>query len=132
MSKYSTVQRKVLTDFLKSNHDRLFTVKQISDALTDRGISMSAVYRNLNELESEGLVSRSAFEGSREMYYQYIDPEHCENRIHLTCTECGKTLHLCDGAARALNEAVRSEGFCLSPSKSTIYGICEKCGRERK
>lgn len=120
----------MLHDFLRLNHDKCFTVKQICEQLSESSISLSALYRNLGALQKEGLVSRSVSDSGRETVYRYIDPEHCENRIHLTCMGCGRTLHLEDRAAAALKTAVVKEGFHISPARSTLYGMCTACELE--
>ena len=53
MQSYSTRQRKVLLAYLSQHPDELLSARQIADALADKKISLSAVYRNLAQLETE-------------------------------------------------------------------------------
>ena len=53
MPSYSTRQRKVLLAYLSQHPDELLSARQIADALADEKISLSAVYRNLAQLEAE-------------------------------------------------------------------------------
>ena len=53
MHSYSTRQRKVLLSYLSQHPDELLSARQIEDALADKKISLSAVYRNLAQLETE-------------------------------------------------------------------------------
>lgn len=53
MSSYSTRQRKALLAYLSRHPDELLSARQIADALADEKISLSAVYRNLAQLEAE-------------------------------------------------------------------------------
>ena len=53
MYSYSTRQRKVLLAYLSQHPDELLSARQIEDALADKKISLSAVYRNLAQLETE-------------------------------------------------------------------------------
>ena len=68
MSKYMTKQRKALLAFLSAHADEELTARQMEQALSEQGISISAVYRNLADLEKEGKVRRSSKSGSREVY----------------------------------------------------------------
>ena len=63
MSSYSTQQRKALLAYLSRHPDELLSARQIADALADEKISLSAVYRNLAQLETEekcGAAARAA------------------------------------------------------------------------
>ena len=60
MSGYNTKQRRALLAFLGEHPDELLTARQMADALAEKQISLSAVYRNLAQLEAEEKVRRSA------------------------------------------------------------------------
>ena len=51
MSKYSTKQRELLLLYLSEHVDEKISVKQIVEALKKEKISLSAIYRNLAEIE---------------------------------------------------------------------------------
>lgn len=89
MHSYSTRQRKVLLSYLSQHPDELLSARQIEDALADKKISLSAVYRNLAQLETEEKVRRSSKSGTREVYYQYLDAESCKGALHMSCIKCG-------------------------------------------
>ena len=46
MSGYNTKQRRALLAFLGEHPDELLTAHQMADALAEKQISLSAVYRN--------------------------------------------------------------------------------------
>ena len=94
MKKYDTRQRDYLINFLDQHPDQLLSVRQIAQELCSQQISLSAVYRNLSQLEAEGLIRKSIKPGSREAYYQYVGAEDCHSHLHLSCTRCGKTFHM--------------------------------------
>ena len=75
MKKYDTRQRDYLISFLNEHPDQLLSVRQIAQELCAQQISLSAVYRNLSQLEAEGLIRKSVKPGSREAYYQYVGAE---------------------------------------------------------
>ena len=89
MSSYSTQQRRALLAYLSRHPDELLSARQIADALADEKISLSAVYRNLAQLETEEKVRRSSKSGTRGVYYQYLDAESCKGALHMRCVKCG-------------------------------------------
>ena len=70
MAKYVTKQRRQLLDYLSRHTDEQMTARQIADALTQENISLSAVYRNLSDLEADGLLKRSVREGTRDVFFK--------------------------------------------------------------
>lgn len=128
MPKYNTRQRQTLLSFLGENPDRHFSAGQIAEALQEKNISRSAVYRNLSDLEDEGKVRRLSKSNSRELYFQYVAADSCKGQLHLSCKQCGKTYHMDLGAAERLVKAVSSEaGFSVDKSETVLVGICENC-----
>ena len=59
MAEYMTKQRKLLMDYLISHTDETLPTSRIVEALSDEGISPSAIYRNLSALEKKGKLFRS-------------------------------------------------------------------------
>ena len=125
---YITSQRKILIDFLKANPDRQFSAKEIFEELSGESISLSAVYRNIAAMESEGIVNRFSKEGSREIRYQYVNGEECKNSIHLTCVKCGNTFHMNSEETEKITRALKeTDGFEINKSKTVLYGSCREC-----
>ena len=56
MSRYSTRQRKLLLDYLSAHPHQLLSAGEIARDLREREVSLSAVYRNLAQLEAEGKI----------------------------------------------------------------------------
>jgi Fur family ferric uptake transcriptional regulator len=128
MAKYLTKQRKLLLDFLSEHTDERLSAGQIAEALSEKGISASAIYRNLAVLEQEGKLKRSAKPGSQEAYYRYTDEEHCRGNLHLSCLRCGKTVHLEETETDTLaHRLAQNEGFALDRTDTVLYGICAEC-----
>lgn len=125
---YSTEQRNILLSFLSKNPDKMFSVKQIESGLAGKGISKSAIYRNLAELESDEKIRRCSKSGSREMFYQFYDCQVCRSHIHLSCSRCGKIFHMEDkNAQKLILELEQAEGFEINKGESTLIGICKEC-----
>ena len=123
-----TRQRKTLLDYLSARHDETLSAREIAAALENEGVSLSAVYRNLGELEAEGRVRRVGRGSAREAYYQFIGADECRGSLHLQCERCGRTFHMDAAGAEQLKSVVeRSEGFALDKGGTVLYGVCEIC-----
>ena len=128
MSGYKTRQRRTLLVYLSRHPDELLSARQIADALAEEHISLSAVYRNLAQLEAEEKVRRSAKSGSHEAFYQYLDAKGCKGALHMSCVKCGKTFHMADSnAALFAKHLAQSEQFLLDTTDTILYGICLAC-----
>ena len=111
--------------------DELLSARQIADALADEKISLSAVYRNLAQLEAEEKVRRSSKSGTREVYFQYLDAESCKGALHMSCVKCGRTFHMASGnAALFAKHLAQSEQFTLDAADTILYGTCADCREE--
>ena len=133
MAKYVTKQRRQLLDYLSRHTDEQMTARQIAGALTQENISLSAVYRNLSDLEADGLLKRSVREGTREVFYQYIAAEECKDSLHLSCRVCGKSIHLGEKEAeQLLHSTLESTGFQIDKTETILYGVCADCRKHRK
>ncbi len=128
MPKYMTKQRKLLLEYLSRHADEKLTARQIEQALSGEGVSISAVYRNLSELEKDGRLRRVGQSGSREAVYQYADEAHCKDRLHLSCEKCGRTYHMnLPGAEMLINNLAQSDEFTIDKANTVLYGVCREC-----
>ncbi len=127
MPKYLTKQRKILIDYLSQHPDESISAGQIAEALADQ-ISKSAVYRNLADMEAEGKVRRVVGGAGREVVYQYTEGHGCEGCLHMSCTKCGKTVHMQKQIADALISSVAdNDDFSIDRGETVIYGVCAAC-----
>lgn len=128
MPKYMTKQRKALLEFLERHSDEEFSARMIEDELSGLGVSISAVYRNLSDLEKEGRIRRISKSGSREVLYLYTDSHHCRDCLHLSCKKCGKTYHMdTDGAEQLIKILAQNDDFTIDKSETVLYGVCKDC-----
>lgn len=136
MAVYNTRQRKLLLDYLHAHADEQLTVKQIGEALSERNVSASAVYRNLADLEQAGQVRRLSKSGARETFYQYAAAAHCRDCLHLSCKKCGKTYHMDNSEAERIIQSVAAlDDFAIDRTDTVLYGVCGDCrqtGEESK
>ncbi len=125
---YNTKQREVLIKFFESHHDQSFSAEEIADQLKNEKISISAVYRNLADLEQDGKIRKVAKSGTHKAFYQFVDCDECKGHLHLTCTKCGKTEHLPDDDSNEIVKSVlQKSNFNLDSDNTILYGVCEKC-----
>lgn len=130
MRPYMTAQRRKLMEFLRENPDRQFTAKDIAENLSEEAISVSAVYRNLNALEESGQVVCVLHKGIRDKYYHCPVSEECRSSLHMTCTKCGKSLHMnAEDADRLIAVQQDKNGFRISTVQTVIYGVCRDCNK---
>lgn len=126
MKAYQTEQRKRLSAFLKAHPDRQFTIDEIAAAVPD--ISVSAIYRNINQMSAEGTVQRFSKEGSRKFLYQYFGHSDCAGSLHLKCDKCGKIMHMDPDALEAVARVVKtSVDFHMDAGKTVLMGFCAGC-----
>lgn len=131
MSKYMTRQRKTILRYLSDHADERFSARQMEEALRTEDISISAVYRNLSELEREGKIRRVSQSGSRETFYQYTDAHACKDCLHLSCERCGKTYHMnMPGAQMLIDNLASSDEFTIDKANTVLYGVCKDCNKK--
>lgn len=127
---YNTKQREILISFFEANHDKCFCAEEIVEALKNSDISISAVYRNLSELESDKKIRKIVKSGTRKAFYQFLDCDECKDHLHITCTKCGKTSHLGVNESIFIAENVlKNAKFNIDKNNTVLYGLCDKCSK---
>ena len=128
MARYTTKQRRILLDFFSSHTHETLCAKEIADAIGEDQISTSAVYRNLAEMEEDGLLKRTSKAGSHEAFFQYTDNAQCFEQVHLSCKCCNRVFHMSKAIAdRLFNTVAEEEGFAIDRSHTVLVGICKNC-----
>lgn len=130
-TEYQTKQKACLLDYLRSNADRHVTAGELLRALADRGTPLGAatVYRQLERLESEGLVRRYTIDDRGSACWQYADGStECHTHFHLKCTACGTLFHLdCAHLNEIAAHVAADHGFQIDPGRTVFYGLCAAC-----
>ena len=133
MPKYMTKQRKALLAFLEQHADEELSARQIEQALCGDGISISAVYRNLSELQKERKVRKVTKSDSREVYYLYTDCDHCKECLKKKNKKCGKTYHMnSEGAQMLVRNLAQSDEFAIDKADTVLYGVCRDCQKKHE
>ena len=131
MPQYQTKQRRSLVDYLTRHPDEMLSAKRIAAELEPDGISLSAVYRNLASLETDGKIRRCNTGDGREVLYQYADADSCRDWLHMACMYCGRTYHLAKEVTDLLMEQMSGSQFVLDKRSTVLYGACKDCGKGR-
>lgn len=133
MKGYNTDQRRRLLAFFERHRDEQLSAEQISGMMGSEGeeISLSAIYRNIDRLEQDGLLRRDVSGDGRKAVFQYMGGS-CADHLHLQCTGCGHVIHLNDEATAAMRRAVSSCGdFSIDERRTVLYGRCKNCSGNR-
>lgn len=85
-------------------------------------VSLSTVYRTLNQLHAHGdVASLSGGSGRR---YEHATEDH----DHLICLRCGLTIEFVDDLIRGFGKSVaQRKGFEHKSSRFDILGLCKEC-----
>lgn len=87
-------------------------------------VSLSTVYRTLNQLQAHGDVT--AVSGDHGRRYEAREDGH--DHDHLICLKCGLTVEFADDLIRGFGKAVAErKGYDHHSSRFDIYGICGNC-----
>ncbi len=128
MSRYNTEQRKKLITYFENSNHKTISAQELFLELSSSGISMSAIYRNLAELESQGVICKVLEKNRKDALYQYINPKSCVGIIHLKCSDCEETIHLDKNISQMLfNISMDNHLFKINESGAFLYGECLKC-----
>ena len=132
MREYNTEQKKMLTDFLRKNRERSYTIEEIAKELRELyGVSApgkSTVYRLIPHLVEEGQVSRLPKGKGRSFVYQCLERDRCHGHLHMRCMSCGRLIHLDDNLSQELLFKVRELcGFSVNEKNSVLLGNCLSC-----
>ena len=128
MNRYNTEQRKLLNNFFKEQIHVSFSAQEVYEKLKMNDISKSAVYRNLTEMEKEGIICRVSEKNRPEALFQYVHPEHCCSIVHLKCETCNNTFHMNRHVSNLIfNMANDDYAFMINPKTAMLYGECKTC-----
>ena len=133
-SQYQTKQKACLLSYLESHPSKHITAGELVHALTEEGTPLGAatVYRQLEKLESEGLVRRYSLDDRGSACWQYAGGSSecgdCAGHFHLKCTECGQLFHLDCGHLHDIADHVAAEHqFYINAARTVFYGVCGQC-----
>ncbi len=87
-------------------------------------VNISTVYRTLELLKEQGLVTETDLGRGRSSYHSVENGHH----HHLVCRKCGRVLELDESVLAPLEEVIlRQCGFKADLSHLAVFGNCVKC-----
>ncbi len=130
MSRYQTEQRQKLLEVFKNSEHKSFSASDILKKCGNDDISISAIYRNLKIMESEGLICKVVDNKKSEALYHYVNPNSCVGIIHLKCEDCENTYHVNKHISNMIFELAKEDlRFTISDTSAFLYGKCDNCSQ---
>jgi Fur family ferric uptake transcriptional regulator len=123
-----TPQREMIVEAI-CHSERHMTVEEIFEQVQARTstISLTTVYRTLDLLFAEGLVSRISLGGGQVAYATARHGPH----VHLVCRRCGQDIEAECRLITPLVEQFRAQyGFAADSQHISIFGVCTECQSE--
>ena len=128
-----TKQKDSILSLLQEHEEQFLTVDEIRLRLTQDGVAVgqSTVYRTVERLVSDGVVSKVPSVDRSSARYCYVGRPETAAHGKLVCLQCGATrpleCHMLDELSTHLKDA---HGFRIEPSRTVLYGLCAKCAGE--
>lgn len=88
----------------------------------DNNISLSTVYRNLNQLADSGAIKRIEVSGGADRYDGKID-EH----QHIICEKCGKVVDIDIDLSDILSKVSKETEISINSVNIVFKGLCNDC-----
>jgi Fur family peroxide stress response transcriptional regulator len=122
--KRDTKQRKAILKVLRNTKSHP-TADQVYDEVRKDipNISKGTVYRNLQVLQQDGVISVLNVNGIQSRY-----EEKQESHYHFRCETCGRVFDLDEPAVDELDDRVaKKTGFKVSHHQMEFRGLCKEC-----
>jgi len=124
-----TTARTIIYETLKENQAHM-TAYQVFDAVKPRlpSLNMSTVYRSLEYLTHQGLISVADVGASMPIYEAASNTHH-----HLVCEGC-KSIHIMehDQVKDFFEKVSQKYNFTIHTNHLILFGLCEKCRKEEE
>ena len=120
-----TPQREMIVEAV-AHSDYHLSAEEVFDRVQARAraINLATVYRTLELLVEQGLVSRVDLGGGRVVYATRRHGAH----IHLVCRACGKVIDADNTLLGVLEGQIGKEyGFAADLQHITMNGLCQDC-----
>ena len=135
-SNYNTKQKDLLSSYLKETGGKHFTVEDVCKHFASKNceIGVATVYRYLEKMVGEGVVSKYIIDEHSAACFQYLDEKVCDRKhehFHLKCEKCGELIHLESKALSSVQNKIETQyGFSLDPKRTVLYGLCSACNEK--
>ena len=130
--KYKTKQQSAIKECLEMHKDGYVTVMDIENYLkeNDCQVGLTTIYRHLENMEKDGIVTKFSVKGQSGACFQYIEQGENKDCFYIKCEECGEATKMeCHHLAELYSHVNADHHFSINPKKTIFYGKCEKCGK---
>lgn len=132
--KYKTKQQSAIMECIRFKANGYVTVNDISDYLKKQNcpVGLTTIYRHLEKMEAEGIVTRLSVEGQAGARYKYLNPEEKdEEGFYIKCEECGEVTRMeCHHLEEIYRHISSDHHFSINPKKTVFYGTCYACQKK--
>lgn len=128
---YKTKQGDELRSYLASVPGKHITAADVCEYFhrSGKNIGMATVYRQLDHLVSEGVITKYNFDAGTPACFEYLG-EHvsASSCFHCKCHVCGKLIHMhCEELSAISSHMMQEHAFLIDPIRTVFYGICKEC-----
>ncbi len=129
--KYKTRQQAIIREYLQNKNEGYVTVSQIEKYLIDNdcSVGLTTIYRHLEQMEQDGIVTRLKVDGQPGACFQYIENDEGDNCFYIKCESCGEVSKMeCNHLSELYSHVEDDHHFKINTKKTVFYGKCKKCG----
>lgn len=130
-AQYKTKQRDEVRTYLESVPGKHITAGDVCEYFkkTGKNIGVATVYRQLEKMVDEGIVTKYNIEAGTPACFEYMGAHLSEDTCyHCKCHVCGKLIHMhCDELPELEKHILEHHGFAIDPIRTVFYGICREC-----
>ncbi|MCK8060653.1 MULTISPECIES: Fur family transcriptional regulator [unclassified Fusibacter] len=121
-----TDQRELVVHALVEHQDRLMTVENLLEWVREKHVkmNMTTIYRNLEALESIGILHKTMLDDQTSYYKLTCGGEH---HHHFICMSCGKITNIDYCPMDIIDTLAEQNGFDVESHKLEVYGLCKTC-----
>ncbi len=121
-----TPQREMIIEAVTASGGEHVTAEEIFEQVRDKSsaINIATVYRTLEILVEEGLISRADLGGGQMVYAT----SHHGAHIHLVCRYCWQVIDADYDLIAPFGEALHAHyGFSADLQHLAVFGVCATC-----
>jgi Fe2+ or Zn2+ uptake regulation protein len=124
-----TGQRALVVHALVAHQDKLMTVENILEWVKEKHdkTNMTTIYRNLEALESIGIMHKTLLDDQTSYYKLSCGGEH---HHHLICKVCGTITNIDYCPMKVIGPLADEKQFEVDNHKLEVYGICKNCKQQ--
>lgn len=130
-TQYKTKQRDELRAFLQQAPGKHITAGDVCEYFKNAGrpIGMATVYRQLEKMVDEGIVTKYNIDANTPACFEYLGAHLGEEVCyHCKCQVCGKLVHMhCHELPELEKHILKDHGFAIDPIRTVFWGVCREC-----